>query len=181
MSVVIPTKLEPWTVDDLPDDGRRYEIVDGTLLVSPAPSMRHDVMLFNLLHELAAQLGQKFRVLGPAGLTFAPTNYRIPDLLVVDGSIDLWNAKHISPSDVTLAVEVVSPSSITTDRITKPAQYAAAGIPAYWRIETDPLLTLTAYVLAEDVYAEVGHWVEGETVELDEPFAVRFAIDDLRR
>jgi len=48
------------------------------------------------------------------------------------------NSPLLSPAEVLLAVEVVSPGSVTTDRITKPAQYAAAGIANFWRVETEP-------------------------------------------
>lgn len=53
----------------------------------------------------------------------------------------------ISPTDVELVIEIVSPGSVTEDRITKPAQYAAQGIGAFWRIEIDNELSLSAYVL----------------------------------
>ncbi len=52
------------------------------------------------------------------------------------------------PADVVLAIEVVSPSTKTTDRFAKPGEYAAAGIPCYWRIERDPLHVF-AYQLRE--------------------------------
>jgi Uma2 family endonuclease len=78
-------------------------------------------------------------------------------------------------------VEVVSPGSITTDRVTKPAQYAAAGIPAYWRVETDPDVSLTAYRLPEGstVYAEIGTWTRGEIAHLTEPVVVDVPIGQL--
>ncbi len=87
----------------------------------------------------------------------------------------------IPPADVLLVVEVVSPSSVTTDRITKPAQYAAAGIPAYWRVEASAAVSLTAYTLppGSSVYAEVGTWSRGEVAHLTEPFAVDVPIDQL--
>jgi Uma2 family endonuclease len=76
---------------------------------------------------------------------------------------------------VPLAVEVVSPSSTTHDLFTKPALYAEAGIPHYWRVETGrdgP--TVYVYALAEDCAAySCTHLVRpGETVSIDEPWAV---------
>lgn len=182
MSVLFTEKFDAWTVDDLPDDDRRYEIVDGSLIMSPAPTTRHDVVIARLLRILSTQLAEPDRVLGPAGLTFAPTSYRVPDLVVVRAGVPLWDAQSLGPADLELAVEVVSPSSVSTDRITKPAQYAAAGIPAYWRVETDPGLTLTVYTLREgaEVYTEIGHWAENETAAISEPFVVSFTLADLR-
>lgn len=89
--------------------------------------------------------------------------------------------KLLRSTDVLLAVEVVSPGSVTTDRITKPAQYAAAGIRSLWRVETRPELSLTAYALVsgERVYTEVGTWTTGQTAQLSEPFAVEVAVDDI--
>jgi len=76
---------------------------------------------------------------------------------------------------------VVSPGSVTTDRITKPAQYAAAGIGAYWWVETKPEVSLTAYVLREgaNVYTELGTWTPGQIAQLIEPFAVDVDMDRL--
>ncbi len=63
-----------------------------------------------------------------------------------------------------------SPTSRTHDRITKPAQYAAGGVPAYWRVETVPEVSLTAYVLTPGEGPSRG-WdgVEGETARLAHP------------
>ncbi len=65
--------------------------------------------------------------------------------------------------------------------VTKPAQYAAAGIRAYWRVETEPAITLTAHHLQSGsaAHTEVGTWRAGETVRLDSPFTVQIAVDDL--
>jgi hypothetical protein len=68
-------------------------------------------------------------------------------------------------------------SQVTTDWITKPAQYAAAGIPAYWRVETPPQVSLTAYTLPTggSVYAEVGTGTAGQAAHLEAPFRVEVA------
>jgi len=78
-------------------------------------------------------------------------------------------------------VEVVSPGSQTTDRVTKPAQYAAAGIPAYLRVEIDPDVTITVYELDDGatVYAEVGTFGQGEVAPVRRPFAVDIPIDEI--
>lgn len=88
------------------------------------------------------------------------------------------NEPLVPPSEVSLVVEVVSPNSKTMDRIVKPPIYAEAGIAAYWRVETDPG-SLTAYVLRDGAYAEVGTWHAGEVAEIEAPFAVAIAIDAL--
>lgn len=184
MAITLPEKTGPWTVDDLadlPEGPWRYEIVDGSLLMSPAPAPRHELVLARLWLALREQVPSPDRVLGPAGVTF-DSSYRVPDLVVVKEGVDLWEAKLISPADVELAIEIMSPGSVTEDRITKPAQYAALGIGAFWRVETDDEFSLTAYSLPSggDVYAQVGVWREGEQVDLHEPFDIHFAVDHLR-
>jgi Uma2 family endonuclease len=67
------------------------------------------------------------------GIAFAPHDYQKPDLMVI--SRTALDRRLASPVDVLLAVEVVSPGSLTDDRLVKPAQYAAAGVRHYWRLE----------------------------------------------
>ena len=129
---------------------------------------------------LQTDLGPSYLVAGPIDIDLHPT-YRTPDLAVVHTSLVGHRTRPTLPADLLLVVEVVSPSSVTTDRITKPAQYAAAGIPAYWRVETSPEISLTAYVLPDGagVFAEVGTWTAGQTAHLEQPFRIDVAIDRL--
>ena len=68
----------------------------------------------------------------------------------------------------------MSRSSVSTDRIAKPAQYAAAGIPHFWRLEPDALLT---HVLDGETYRETGRFAD--EVVVDEPVALRFPLAQL--
>lgn len=174
MSVVLPDKRGPWTVDDLfdfPESHARIELVDGALVVTPPPSAGHQVALSRLSPMLQTQLGDEFAVLENLGIDMG-TSLRIPDLVVLRAAeIDLRRDR-LDPSAVLLAVEVVSPSSVSQDRLVKPTQYAAAGIPALWRVETTPKITLNTYGLRGDVYAELGAWSGSATAEITEPFAV---------
>lgn len=174
-----------WTFADLqalPDDleWRRYEIVDGALVVSPTPDLRHDYVEAMLRRLLDAAAQPAYLVTSSAGIDLG-TSYRIPDLKVLTIDSAGKEAALAQPSDVLLAVEVVSPGSVTTDRVTKPAQYAAAGIPAYWRVETRPSVSLTAYELAPGAtaYTEIGTWGPGEIAHLQHPFPVDVPIDAL--
>ena len=165
-----------WTIEDLfeldVEDWRRYEIVDGALVVSPTPGLSHEYLLARVRNALIRAAPAGIEVLaGNTGVEFG-RSYRVPDIAVVP--LDLPGPL-MTPKDVLLAVEVVSPGSVTTDRITKPAQYAAAGIPNFWRVEQDPV-SLTAYRLVGDVYAEVGTWNVGETARLSDPFPVEIEI-----
>jgi len=178
-----------WSFDDLqahlaslPGDvvWRRYEIVDGVLVVSPAASLLHEFVCIDVAHRLKLTAPADVAVLGAVAIDLAPS-YRVPDVVVLRREALYERSLLVHPTEILLGVEVVSPSSRTTDRITKPAQYAAAGIPNYWRIELDPELSLTAYTLAEGagVYAELGTWRAGEVAQLREPFPVDIPIDEL--
>lgn len=181
MSVVLPVGPGPWTVDDVPESNLPIELVDGNLVVSPFPAPRHQTVAARLV-ALLDRSGFAGRIHSPGEIVFDPANSREPDVLVVKEGVDLWNGPRLVPADVLLAIEVVSPNSVTTDRITKPAQYAAAGISGYWRIETEPVLRLTASVLPDDgdVYAQVGSWTEAERVVVETPIQVSFDMAELR-
>jgi Uma2 family endonuclease len=180
-----------WTLDDLarlPDDGRRYEIVDGSLHVAPAPAVLHQLHCGWLHEALLANKPADVYVFEGANvmLPAEPTRLLVPDVLVVrvtDIDID-DNPFAVPASAVPLAVEVVSPSSITHDRFTKPALYAEAGVPSYWRVETGrdgP--TVHVYALAAGAAGAAGavgaaeytrtHLVRpGQTVVVDAPWPV---------
>ena len=177
---------QTWTYADLqrllPEDAdrRRYEIVDGALVVNPSASRRHEVISARLLVAIHSALPAGCDVVGPFGLDIAPS-YRMPDLMVLPTTPRAGAPDIALPHEVLLAVEVVSPSSRLTDRIAKPAQYAAAGIPGYWRVETDPEVTLTAYALdpGAAAYTELGSWGRSQTATIERPFPARITIDDL--
>lgn len=172
-----------WTVEDLQaldvEDWRRFEIVDGALVVSPTPDIGHEFVISRLRRIVERQTSDEFVILGYAGVEIG-RSYRVPDLTVVHESIREVRRGSVLPADVILAVEVVSPGSVTTDRITKPAQYAAAGIASFWRVETDPV-SLSAFRLEPGAssYTEIGTWRGDEVAALSEPFPVQIALASL--
>lgn len=175
---LLPVRDECWTVDDLdglPDDGLHYELVDGSLLVSPPPPNRHNVAANELAFLLHAVLNSSWQILTPGSIQFDTRNVREPDLLVVRR--EGLRAAFARPEDVLLAVEVMSPSSITNDRLAKPAQYAAAGIPHYWRLEREATPVLITHQLAGDLYRKTGRFTDA--VVITEPVALRFPLDAL--
>lgn len=155
-----------WTLADLdalPDDGSRYELVDGGLLVTPPPSQHHQELAQVLrdLLQVAAPPGWRARVEYP--LPFTADTQRVPDVVVFR-----WPLPHprddprnpLGPADVGLVVEVVSPSSRRTDRFAKPGEYAEAGIGLFWRVETEPDVVLHPFVLAPGELASGGYRAE---------------------
>ena len=152
-----------WRFDQLhvlPDDGRRYEVVDGLLVVSPPPTFWHQAVGAALLRQLSEQATDGWRVLLELGLPLG-TDGRVPDLSVVSARAPLRPGAPLpGPEHVGLVVEVVSPSSRKTDRFAKPGEYAEAGIPLFWRVETEPDLLVVAHRLTDGAYEQVA-LVEG--------------------
>lgn len=175
----LPVSLDGWTVDDLhdfpEDDQLHYELVDGALLMTPAPVLWHDYAVGRLFSVLDRALTEPWCVVAGGGVRFDDRNYRQPDVLVIARAA--LDKKLADPADVLLVVEVMSPSSVSNDRISKPAQYAGAGIPHYWRLERQAEPVLFTYALAGDVYRETGRFTD--QVVLDEPAALSFQLDAL--
>ncbi|HET8581649.1 MAG TPA: Uma2 family endonuclease [Jatrophihabitans sp.] len=183
MAALAVEKHQVWTFEDLqalPEDAdwRRYEIVDGALVVSPGVFTQHEFASARLRRLLDRAGLPAFETIGPMAVDLHPS-YRIPDLIVVRAELARIKLKLLPPAEVLLVVEVVSPGSRTTDRITKPAEYAAAGIPVYLRVETEPDVTLTVYELdaGASIYTERGTYGPGETAHLDRPFAADIPVD----
>ncbi|WP_249124579.1 Uma2 family endonuclease [Saccharopolyspora erythraea] len=166
----------PLTVDDLervPDDGRRYELVDGRLDVSPAPAYGHGVIEGRLCFHLNAVAPDGYVVAPGVGLNLNAerTHHRIPDVVVLheeDGEHPYLTKPPL------LAVEVVSPESVFRDHHTKRREYAAFGIEAYWIISPAADKPGIAELrLADGEYSE-GRQAFGEDVfETDFPFPVK--------
>lgn len=148
-----PDRVESeWTVDmldELPDDGRRYELLDGTLLVSPAPIPLHQQAVVELLLALSAACPSDHRVY-VAPLDWQPDGSTSlqPDLLVV-------RKDRVGPRSITerptLVVEIASPGSARIDRTSKHSRYAEGGIEQYWIV--DPAVpSIRVYDLVDGDY-----------------------------
>ena len=126
----------PFTVADLeemPDDGRRYELIDGELLVSPAPGWAHQAVVLAALHPAGSSLSRRLRVL-PAPFAVRPDKFNEvqPDVLVARYT-DL--TEDDLPRAPVLAVEVISPTSRLRDAHLKKAVYARLGSPSFWLVD----------------------------------------------
>ena len=171
----------PWTFDDLeslPEDGRRYEVVDGALLVSPAPTHWHQAIARRLFRQLDAQSTPEWEVTYEMSFRVR-TDGRIPDLAVVRAGIPVApRLVAYQPADFGLLVEVVSPTSTGMDRVLKPVEYARAGVPFYWRVETEPAVEIVAYELVDGAYVERVTVASGPG-DLPGPFASVIDVDAL--
>jgi len=166
-----------WTTDDLdalPEDGVRRELIDGVLIVSPAPSTSHQTLAGMLMATLAGSCPKEYVVTQGVEVRISPRRTFIPDLVVVDAFAASKHPRHYLPREVLLAGEIVSPSSQAFDRVLKPNLYAEAGIPFYWRIELEPALAIHTCKLADPHYRELGTFAED--LATDEPWRMSFSV-----
>jgi len=174
--------LEEWDALDL-DEARRWELVEGGIIMTPRPRPLHQVVSGNLRQLIRANLPDSLVVLQEVEITvearFPPT-VRDPDLVVVNRSVVDRNPVRVDASDVALVVEIVSPGSRRTDRVMKPYEYAKAGIEHYWIVDldADPDERFLAHLLREGTYQRVGALV-GDRVQTKEPVALDFSLDEL--
>jgi Uma2 family endonuclease len=161
-----------WTVElleTLPDDGLRYELIDGTLVVSPAPSPLHQVVAANVFRLLDGAAPADRAVL------FAPVAWRPdgrtslePDLLVI-AKDRIATEGILGAPDV--VVEILSRSSGRFDRTVKLSRYADGGAAHYWIV--DPAVpSVEIYDLREGVYLLVVDGAHDDTVSVTAPFTV---------
>jgi Uma2 family endonuclease len=174
--------LEEWDALEL-DEARRWELVEGGIVMTPRPRPLHQVVSKNLTRLLDERRPDSLVVLQEVEITvearFPPT-VRDPDLVVVNRSVVDRNPVRVDPSDVVLVVEIVSPGSRRTDRVMKAYEYAKAGIEHYWIVDldADPDERFLAHVLREETYQRVGALV-GDRVRTEEPLVLDFTLDAL--
>ena len=183
MSELVAGVFPPeWTLDDLavlPDDGHRYEIIDGGLHVSSPPMSRQQVCASRLEHDLALAAPPGFEVLHGVGLDLGRSMF-VPGIAVVTAESALKGVALFEPAEVRLVVEIVSPSSKSMARLLKPTRYAEAGIPSYWRVEgvSDGEPIIVVYELDGDHYRQAAVIHAGERITVGRPF--RMTLDPAR-
>jgi Uma2 family endonuclease len=135
MAISVPR----YTVDDLenfPDDGNRYELLDGVLLVTPAPGLPHQLIATRLSTQLsiAVALPGHAHVVGPGAISVPPGTQLEPDILVFPARYSP-DTKWVDVHEHWLAVEVISRSSRMYDREFKRDAYFALGVAEVWLVD----------------------------------------------
>lgn len=150
----------------LPDDRHRYEIVDGVLYMTPAPSSWHQRAVGRFYYYLStyvtlAGAGEAF--ISPIDVELAPNNVVQPDVLVIlqDHLDRVKDSRIIGNPD--LVVEVASPSTAIYDRHEKYSVYERAGVPEYW-IADPAARTVEVLVLHEGIYHSLGFYEGSDTL-----------------
>jgi Uma2 family endonuclease len=180
-----PAPLMPrdreWTVDDLeslPDDGLRYELIDGMLVVTPAPAINHQVSAAGLFFALRSACPEDLQVL------FSPVDYQPgrrrslqPDLAVIRRA-DARGKNLVAPP--LLVVEVLSPGTWRYDAMVKRGVYEEAGVASYWMFDPKiPSLLVSELVAGQ--FKEVARAVGREEIRVERPFPIRLCPAELAR
>jgi Uma2 family endonuclease len=174
--------LEQWDALEL-DPTRRWELNEGTLVISPRPQLWHQRISKRLTRLLDDHLPEGLEALPEIEvITRAsfPPSVRDPDIVVVPDRVFERRPARIPADDVVLVVEVVSPGSRGTDHVMKLHEYAKAGIANYWIVDPDAPTDerFLAYRLEAGTYRQIAA-LEGDRVRVNEPTALEFALDVL--
>lgn len=149
MGTEVITKLTFEQFRELPNDGKRYELVHGEVHVTPSPATRHQFALQNLFATLGPYVHQNHS----GDLFLAPLDVRLgvdtvlqPDLIFISSARAAIIQEDWIEGAPDLAVEVLSPSTAAHDRATKLSVYAESHIPHVWlvdpKVKTVEVLTL---------------------------------------
>lgn len=142
----MPASASHWTREQvlaLPDDGKRYELVSGELVVTPAPRRLHQrtvAALYRQLYQWVSTTGMGEVLFSPADLTLGEAEVLQPDLFVTRESGSGRSEDWSDISALQLVVEVLSPGTAIYDRQLKRRRYQQAGVPEYWIVDPDARL-----------------------------------------
>jgi Uma2 family endonuclease len=139
----MPMLKRHWTVEDLhdlPEDGNRYEVIDGELFVTPAPSLRHQEAIAELhviLRDYLSleRVGHAF--FAPVDVVFSSTRAVQPDVLVIPLIGGRRPERFEDVGRLLLAIEVLSPSTARADRVAKRTLFRDEGVDEYWIVDLD--------------------------------------------
>jgi Uma2 family endonuclease len=164
-------------LDRMPDDGHRYELLDGVLVVSPRPTTVHQLVAGRLGRMLDRDCPEDLCVVPEPALQLDLRTEFDPDLVVV--SLDeVGDAKFMTPP--LLVVEVRSPSTALFDLNRKKAAYEKFGVPSYWIVNPDPAHPeLTVFELQDGSY--VTEATSTQAVTVTRPFPVTITPADLTK
>lgn len=155
-------------LDDLPEDGRRFELADGWLIVSPMARRLHQVGCHRIGRALEDACPDHLFVFGlPINVDDPDATHFEPDVTVVRREL----AKVENGDVPLLAVEVRSPSTAGRDAVLKRREYARLGIPSYWLFDVD-VPSIRVLELEGGAYVERAVAVGDESVEVQLPFEV---------
>ena len=165
----------------MPDDGRRWELIEGSLIVSPSSTIDHNAIAGWIALTLEGSTPEAFVVGADQSVTIDDHNEPRPDVIVAPA--DYLQQSPFPIEGAQLVVEVISPTSVLRDTETKRALYARAGVPAYWIVVPDadkPTISLAELVLDEQTgqYAFATHYTT-DVFETRTPWPIRIDLPQL--
>ena len=152
--------FQQWTYAEyarLPDDGNRYEVIAGELVVSPSPRPKHQRASVRLSFALegftqTSGLGEIYAA--PTDVLLSDGDYLVPDLVFVRRERAGIISERAIESAPDLVIEIISPSTALRDRGIKRERYALFGVPLYWVVDVE-LRQIEVYRLSESPYEPV--------------------------
>ena len=140
MSMPLARRFTADAVRAFPDDGNRYETVYGELRVTPAPRGRHQPIVTRLMLSLGHYLAShdiEGLLTSPADISFGNDTLVQPDLFVAAQAAFIQSGNWADIRILYLVIEILSPSTVRTDRFTKRRLYQEQNIPTYWIIDIE--------------------------------------------
>src|SRR5215470_15633234 len=175
-----PAAGQPFTVEDLdrlPDDGRRYELLDGVLIVSSRPSTVHQMSAMRLAARLYAACPEDLCVVPEPAMQISDDTEFDPDIVVVRRD-DVGGAKFWTPP--LLVVELRSPGTAIVDRNAKLAACEFFGVPSYWIFDPIPERpALTVFDVRDGRYQQIAQASGSNALRLERPFPVELVPAEL--
>jgi Uma2 family endonuclease len=158
----IKTRLDYDDYCAIPPDGKRYELIDGKVHVTPAPSPLHQRIVLRLARTLSDHFTAPAEVfVSPIDVILTPHDVVQPDVVLVT------NPSQVSKRGIEgaplLVVEVLSPTTTAYDRSTKAQRYAALGVPHFWIVDPESR-TVECFKGGRATYINVASFGSEETL-----------------
>jgi Uma2 family endonuclease len=165
----------------LPNDGRRYEILDGELAVSPSPRTLHQRVAARLHFAMEAwlrqnRLGEIF--IAPCDVILDRTTVVVPDLVFVSQTRAAIVTERAIEGSPDLIIEILSDSTERHDRGAKLKLYAQYGVDRYWIIDADARV-LEVYALRDSTYEQIGTYRDSDLVVCDTPAGLELRLAEI--
>ncbi len=171
----VQSKTQPaqgeWTYQDylnLPDDGRRYEIIEGVLYVTNAPDIDHQFTVMEIafrMKQFVTERGLGYVLTAPFEVHLSETSRPVqPDVLFIKSEVWPAAGAKFFEGVPALIVEVLSPSTSRVDQSIKFTAYERAGVPEYW-IANPKTRSVQVFTLSSGEYAHLGEFTDDEIIE----------------
>jgi Uma2 family endonuclease len=164
----------------LPED-RRYEVIDGELFMTPAPTPNHQLILMRLarvLEDYARVQGEGTVLIAPCDVVLSQTDVLQPDVFFVSAErVEIIGEKYIGAAP-DLVVEVLSPSTESRDRIAKAKRYAKFGVREMWLVDSKAK-TIEVLVNSPEGFVRHGLCGSGQFVRSVILPALEFPVDPI--